>query len=73
MVMIEIFLSDKHLSFEDGNQRFIDANQWAKNTCTTYKGYNVQDVSDVSYDCDQIALYLFESEKDATMFSLRWS
>jgi hypothetical protein len=71
--MIEIFLSDKHMSFEDGNQRFIDADQWAKNNCTTYKRYNVQDVSDVSYYCDQIALYLFESEKDAMWFRLRWT
>jgi hypothetical protein len=72
VVMMEVFLSDKQMSYEDGKQKFIDADLWAVNICSTYKGYHVQDVSDFSPDCDQIALYLFESEEEAAWFKLRW-
>ena len=71
--MIEVFLSDKNMTYEAGKQRFIDADQWANNICSTYRGYHIQDVSDFSYDRDQVALYLFESEEDAAWFKLRWA
>lgn len=32
----------------------------------------VTDVSDVSYQWDEIAAYFFQSDKDRVMFALRW-
>ena len=71
--MIEVYLNDAKLSYDFAEQYFFNAACWALEFCPSYKGHTVQDVSDVSYIYDNIALYLFESEGDAMMFKLRWT
>jgi hypothetical protein len=70
--MIEVYLNDAKMDYDQGEIHFHNANHWARENCQSYKGHNIQDVSDVSYYYDNIALYLFEDERDALMFRLRW-
>jgi hypothetical protein len=71
--MIEVYLNDSNMSYEAAQVRFEDADLWAQQYCKTYKGCEVQDVADFSYTMDQVALFLFEDQKDANFFMLRWS
>jgi hypothetical protein len=71
--MKSIWLTDKDKSYDVANKMFLEADSWAKDNCSTYIDFTVTDVSDVSYDCDQIARYRFERDEDATMFILMWS
>ena len=70
--MTEIFLDDRNLSYDFAEQYFWNAHIWALEHCESYRGYHVQDVSDVSYVYDNIALYLFGDEKDALVFRLKY-
>jgi hypothetical protein len=70
--MIEVFLNDAKMDYDQSEIYFHNADHWALEHCQSYKGHNVQDVSDVSYQYDNIALYLFEDEQDALMFRLKW-
>jgi hypothetical protein len=71
--MIEIYLNDSNMSYDFAEQHFLNADLWAREYCASYRGHNVQDVSDVSYQYDNIALYLFEDEQDALLFRLKWA
>jgi hypothetical protein len=71
--MIEVYLNDSNMSCDFAEQHFWNANLWALEHCSSYRGHNVQDVSDVSYQYDAIALYLFEDEQDALLFQLKWA
>jgi hypothetical protein len=70
--MIEVYLNDSKMDYDTAEQYFWNANIWALEYCPSYKGHNIQDVSDVSYVYDNIALYLFSDEKDALIFQLKW-
>jgi hypothetical protein len=70
--MIEVYLNDSRMSYDEGELHFHNADNWAREHCQSYRGHNIQDVSDVSYVYDNVALYLFEDERDAVMFRLRW-
>lgn len=70
--MIEVYLNDAKMSYDEGEVYFMNAEFWARDNCTSFKGCHIQDVSDVSYVYDTVGLYLFENEKDATMFTLKW-
>jgi hypothetical protein len=61
------------MSYDFAEQHFWNANLWALEHCSSYQGHNVQDVSDVSYIYDNLALYLFEDEQDALLFRLKWA
>ena len=70
---MEVLVSDKNSpSYEANRQYFAGIDDWAKAHCATYKGYHVQDVSDVSMIFDEIAGYYFDDEKDAMWFRLKW-
>ena len=71
--MKTVYLNDAKMSYEKAQIYFVDADLWAKGQCQSYIGFHVQDVSDVSYQYDNIALYLFKDEKDALMFQLKWA
>lgn len=71
-VVIEIYLDDAKMSYDESEVYFHNAHCWAKEHCAGYKGHHVQDVSDVSYVCDNVALYLFEDEKEALIFRLKY-
>ena len=71
--MIEILVSDeKSPSYEQNGQYFVNIDLWAREHLKSYKGFDVQDVSDVSYQWDEIACYLLEDESEATLFRLKW-
>lgn len=71
-VNYEIYLNDSKLDYDQAEQYFADADQWAKNQCASYLGFDVQDVSDVSYVYDQVAVYVFGSQEDLFMFKLKY-
>lgn len=72
--MIEILVNDgKSPSYEHNGVYFTEIDLWAKEHCKTYTGFHVQDVSDVSYQWDEIACYFFQEENaDTTLFRLKW-
>jgi hypothetical protein len=73
MVHYEIYLTDEKITYDESEQYFLDADLWAQTNCPSFVSCSIQDVSDVSYVCDNIALYLFKEEKDAMFFKLKWS
>lgn len=71
--MIEVFVTDeKSPNYEQNNTYFFNIHFWAKDHCASYVDFHIQDVSDVSYQWDNIACYKFENEADATLFRLKW-
>lgn len=67
-----VYLNDRNLDYLDAKEHFECAAIWARKQCSSFVGYNVQDVSDVSYIYDQIAEYKFTDAKDAIWFELKW-
>jgi hypothetical protein len=70
--MIEVYLTDTGIYYDFAEQHFLNADVWARENCVSYRGYDVQEVSDVSYTNDWVALYLFESEADVLIFTLKF-
>jgi hypothetical protein len=68
----EVYLTDRNLSWDEGEQLFFDAAAWARAHCVSYQGHHVQDVSDFSYIYDNVTQYLFADEQDAVLFTLKW-
>ena len=71
--MIEVYLNDTGIAYEQAEQHFLKAHRWAKKNCPSYQEHEVVDVSDVSYTNDLIARYLFQDEQDVVIFTLRWT
>lgn len=72
--MVDVLITDKGSPDYYHNAEYfgrIDA--WAQKYCPSYTGYHVQDVSDVSYQWDEIACYEFRDEKCANWFKLKWT
>lgn len=72
MVHHEVYLNDEKLNYDESGQYFLDAEMWAQEHCPSFVSCSVQDVADVSYVWDFVALYLFKEEKDAMFFELKW-
>lgn len=72
--MIEILVNDsKSGGYENNFKYFADIDQWAKENCKTYISCQIQDVSDVSIQWDEIACYRFTDEsEETTLFRLKW-
>ena len=70
--MIEVYLTDTGIDYDFAEQHFLNADVWARENCTSYRGYDVQEVSDFSYINDWVALYLFEDEADVLIFTLKF-
>ena len=70
--MIEVYLNDSGMDYDESELYFHNADHWAREHCESYVSCDVQDVSDVSYQYDNIALYLFREERDAMLFQLKW-
>jgi len=67
-----VYLNDEKVSYEQAEEHFAEAAVWAKKQCSSFIGYHVQDVSDVSYVYDHVAQYQFKDPKDALLFELKW-
>lgn len=70
--MILVYLNDEKLNYNDAMLFFDEAAAWATRQCCSFVDYDVQDVSDVSLVCDQVAQYRFKDSKDALLFELKW-
>lgn len=73
--MKEIYLTDKGLNWDKAKDYFLEVSQWASNLCKSYIKYHVQDVTDVTLECDQVACYYFhekDSDEDIIFFCLKW-
>ena len=71
--MVEIYLNDANMNQDQSELYFMRADWWAREHCSSYQGHHVQDVSDVSYTHDYVALYTFADDSDATLFKLKWA
>ena len=71
--MISVYLDDTGIPYEHVYEHFSYVDEWAREHCKSYYQYKAVDVSDVSLTNDVIAEYQFNNEKDAVLFSLRWS
>lgn len=67
-----LITDDKSLSYNDNPVYFQKIADWAIVNLQSYRGFDVQDVTDSSYLWDEIAEYRFESEQDALVFALKW-
>ncbi len=67
-----VYLNDTGIPYEQAEEYFQKAADWAKKQCSSFLGYHVQDVSDVSYTNDFITEYRFKDPKDAIWFQLKW-
>jgi hypothetical protein len=67
-----VYLNDTGIPYEQAESYFKAAAEWAKQQCSSFSGYHVQDVSDVSYTNDFITEYRFKDPKDAIWFQLKW-
>lgn len=71
--MIEVLITDdKSGGYNNNHNFFKERGEWAQKHCKSFHGYDVQDVSDVSYLWDEIACYRFTNEEDVTLFTLKW-
>lgn len=71
--MVNVIISDeKSPDYYQNSEYFEQIDQWAQQNCASYHGYYVQDVSDATYEWDELACYQFLDERDATWFKLRW-
>ena len=69
----EVLINDDKSGGYDNNHEFFNERAiWASENCPSYKGVQVQDVSDNSYLWDEIGAYYFADEKDQLLFMLRW-
>lgn len=71
--LIEIYLNDRDLDWDQSELLFYNAHHWAREKCSSYVDHDVQDVSDVSYCYNNVGVYRFREERDAMLFRLRWS
>lgn len=67
-----MYLNDDNLTYEKAQTYFVEADLWAREHCSSYIDFHVQDVSDVSYTNDLIVQYRFADPKDAVWFQLKW-
>ncbi len=66
-----VIIHDKDHEFNYNSMRlyFIDAAIWAVQHCKSYKSFKIREIGETK----QMANYLFEDERDALLFRLKWS
>ena len=74
MNLYRVYVNDSKntYSYNRLEQYWLDIDSWARNNCASYVGYDVQDVSDVSLQWDEVGEYRFFDEKDTVLFKLKW-
>lgn len=72
---LKVYLTDENHNLDYNNMRlyFIDAAIWATKNCSSFKNFEIIEVSDVSVNYDQVCQYEFTNEKDVIWFKLRWA
>lgn len=70
---MHVLITDSKSPGYDHNKEYFESiHFWALKNCPSYNGMSIQDVSDVSYEWDEIAEYRFTDEKDVMFFELKW-
>lgn len=72
MDLVILINDERSGGYEYNRSYFTNIHLWALEHCESYVGMNIQDVSDVSLQWDEIAAYEFGQEKDALLFKLKW-
>lgn len=74
MNLYRVYVNDSKNTYQYDRfeQYWKDIDSWARNNCASYVGYDVQDVSDVSVQWDEVGEYRFFDEKDTVLFKLKW-
>jgi hypothetical protein len=67
-----VYLNDAGIPYEQAEDYFEQAAEWAKQQCKSFVSYHIQDTSDTSYQYDFITEYQFKDPKDAVWFELKW-
>jgi hypothetical protein len=67
-----VYITDTGIPYEQAEDYFSEAADWASRQCQSFVGYHVQDVSDVSYQYDFVTEYQFKDPKDALLFELKY-
>ncbi len=70
--MKSVYLNDSKIPYEQAENHFKLAADWARDQCQSFIGYHVQDVSDVSLSYDFVAEYRFTDSKDVLLFELKY-
>lgn len=74
-MVFRVHISDEESNGYDYNEAyFSEIDSWAQEHCASYIGFTVVDVQDVSGSMwDEIAEYEFREERDALVFTLKWT
>jgi hypothetical protein len=51
---------------------FWKIKKWCRANCKSFVWFDITDVSDASYNWDEIAAYYFYDSRDAVMFTLKY-
>ena len=57
---------------EQAGEPFWKIKKWCLAHCKSYVWFDITDVSDASYQWDEIASYYFYDSRDAIMFTLKY-
>lgn len=57
---------------EQAGEPFWKIKKWCLAHCKSYVWFDITDVSDTSYQWDEIASYYFYDSRDAIMFTLKY-
>jgi hypothetical protein len=70
--MAQVLLTDAKFEYRYARQIFKERESWAREHCPSFMQMDIVDVSDYTYEYDQIATYEFGDEKDAFWFTTAW-
>ena len=57
---------------KDAGEPFWKIKKWCRANCKSFIWFDITDVSDASYQWDEIASYYFYDSRDAVMFTLKY-
>jgi hypothetical protein len=56
----------------DPDDNGYPAARWARENCPGFVRWDCVDVTDVSYEHDYVAEYIFNNKEDSVFFQMRW-
>jgi hypothetical protein len=70
---MEVWLDyDEHLDIDQNEQRFCNAEFWARDFCESFKAHQVLWLETVSLKKPIQAVYVFGNDRDVMIFKLKW-
>lgn len=68
---MNVYIWDK-TDWKDPRENFLKMMSWAQDNCKSFVSVDIVDVSDLS-NHDYVGDFKFTDERDAILFSLKWS